>query len=76
MMVRGIRKSQVSRLCAGSTRSKLPKLATMLDRAYMSFTKAHHKQINSTNPLERLNAEIKRRVDVALRDSGACTIVS
>jgi hypothetical protein len=30
----------------------------------MSFPKAHHKQIHSTNPLERLNAEIKRRTDV------------
>ena len=32
--------------------------------AFMSFPKAHHKQIHSTNPLERLNAEIKRRTDV------------
>ena len=32
--------------------------------AYMSFPKAHHTQIHSTNPLERLNAEIKRRTDV------------
>jgi putative transposase len=27
--------------------------------AFMSFPKAHHKQIHSTHPLERLNAEIK-----------------
>jgi putative transposase len=39
----------------------------MLDRsefdvlAFMSFPKAHHTQIHSTDPLERLNAEIKRR---------------
>jgi len=32
--------------------------------AFMSFPKAHHKQIHSTNPLERLNAEVKRRTDV------------
>jgi putative transposase len=32
--------------------------------AFMSFPKAHHKQIYSTNPLERLNVEIKRRTDV------------
>ena len=30
----------------------------------MSFPKAHTKQVRSTNPWERLNAEIKRRTDV------------
>jgi putative transposase len=58
------------RVVADQLRSKFPKLAAMLDRseadvlAFMSFPKAHHKQIHSTNPLERLNAEIKRRTDV------------
>jgi putative transposase len=58
------------RIVADQLRSKFPKLAMMLDRseadvlAFMSFPKAHHKQIHSTNPLERLNAEIKRRTDV------------
>ena len=58
------------RTVADQLRSKFPKLATMLDRseadvlAFMSFPKAHHKQIHSTNPLERLNAEIKRRTNV------------
>lgn len=32
--------------------------------AFMHFPKAHRTQIASTNPLERLNAEIKRRTDV------------
>ena len=32
--------------------------------AYMTFAKAHRTQIASTNPLERINAEIKRRTDV------------
>jgi putative transposase len=32
--------------------------------AYMSSPKAHRTQIHTTNPLERLNAEIKRRTDV------------
>ena len=51
-------------------RTKLPKLAVMLDDAenevlaFMDFPRAHRKQIASTNPLERLNAEIKRRTDV------------
>jgi putative transposase len=58
------------RTVADQLRSKFPKLALLLDRsesdvlAFMSFPKAHHKQIHSTNPLERLNAEIKRRTDV------------
>ena len=30
----------------------------------MAFPKAHRTQIHSTNPLERLNAEVKRRTDV------------
>ena len=32
--------------------------------AYMAFPKDHWPQIASTNPLERLNKEIKRRTDV------------
>ena len=58
------------RIVADQLRDKFPRLATMLDKseadvlAYMSFPKAHHKQIHSTNPLERLNAEVKRRTDV------------
>jgi putative transposase len=58
------------RVVADQLRSKFPKLAAMLDKseadvlAYMSFPKAHRTQIHSTNPLERLNAEIKRRTDV------------
>jgi len=32
--------------------------------AFLSFPKAHRTQIHSTNPLERLNAEVKRRTDV------------
>ena len=32
--------------------------------AYMNFPQAHWRQIRSTNPLERLNREIRRRTDV------------
>jgi putative transposase len=58
------------RAVADQLREKFPKLAAMLDEAeadvlaFMQFPKAHRKQIASTNPLERLNAEIKRRTDV------------
>ena len=32
--------------------------------AYMAFPKSHWPQIHSTNPIERLNREIKRRTNV------------
>jgi transposase-like protein len=32
--------------------------------AYMSFPAQHRTKLHSTNPLERLNGEIKRRTDV------------
>lgn len=32
--------------------------------AFKRFPKAHERLIHSTNPLKRLNAEIKRRTDV------------
>ena len=32
--------------------------------AYMTFPAAHRTKLHSTNPLERLNGEIKRRTDV------------
>lgn len=32
--------------------------------AYMTFPSAHRAKLHSTNPLERLNGEIKRRTDV------------
>jgi len=56
---------------AGSpTRCKLPKLAAFMDEAeddvlaYMGFPPEHWLKIHSTNGLERLNGEIKRRTDV------------
>ena len=58
------------RAVADQLREKFPKLAAMLDEAeadvlaFMHFPKAHRTQIASTNPLERVNAEIKRRTDV------------
>lgn len=55
---------------ADACREKFPKLAGMMDSsredvlAYMAFPKEHWAQISSTNPLERVNKEIKRRADV------------
>jgi transposase-like protein len=51
-------------------RDRAPKLAAMMDEArddvlaYTIFPKEHWPQLASTNPLERLNKEIKRRSDV------------
>ena len=58
------------RIVADQLRVKFPKLGTLMDEAetevlsYLAFPKAHRTQIHSTNPLERLNAEVKRRTDV------------
>jgi putative transposase len=58
------------RAVADQLRDKFPKLSALMDSAeqevlaFMSFPKAHRTQIHSTNPLERVNAEIKRRTDV------------
>jgi putative transposase len=55
---------------ADTLRERCPKLVELMDRSreevlvYMSFPREHWGQIASTNPLERLNGEIKRRADV------------
>lgn len=58
------------RRVADQLKPKLPKLALLMDDAeadvlaYMAFPKEHWTKLHSTNPLERLNGEIKRRTDV------------
>jgi putative transposase len=55
---------------ADALRQRFPKLAELMDisredvLAYTAFPREHWPQIASTNPLERLNGEIKRRADV------------
>jgi transposase-like protein len=58
------------RRVADQLRAKLPKLAALMDEAepdvlaYMSFPVPHRAKLHSTNPIERLNGEIKRRTEV------------
>ena len=58
------------RQVADQLRPKVPKLAALMDEAeadvlaFMSFPKDHRLKVHSINPLERLNGEIKRRIDV------------
>ena len=55
---------------ADQARPKVPRLASLMDEAeadvlaYMNFPAQHRAKIHSTNPIERLNGEIKRRSDV------------
>jgi transposase-like protein len=58
------------RQVADQARPRVSKLATLMDAAeadvlaYMGFPAQHRAKIHSTNPLERLNGEIKRRSEV------------
>ena len=58
------------RQVADQLRPKVPKLAVLMDEAehdvlaYMSFPREHRQKLHSTNPIERLHAEVKRRTNV------------
>ena len=58
------------RRVADGFRQRFPRLAELMDEAeadvlaYLAFPPEHWRQIWSTNPLERLNKEVKRRTDV------------
>ncbi|MBS3025364.1 transposase, partial [Acidiphilium multivorum] len=62
--------SQTLRHVADQLRGKWPKLGAFIDDsetdvlAHMDFPAQHRTKIHSTNPLERLNKEVKRRADV------------
>ncbi|MEM6677946.1 MAG: IS256 family transposase [Pseudomonadota bacterium] len=55
---------------ADQVRGRWPKLAALMDDsehdvlAYMVFPAQHRTKLHSTNPIERLNKEVKRRADV------------
>ena len=61
---------QAWRHVADQLRPRFPKVAALLDDAehdvlaYMSFPRQHRTKLHSTNPIERLNKEVKRRADV------------
>ena len=61
---------QTWRHVADQLRQRWPKLGTLMDEseedvlAYMAFPARHRTKLHSTNPLERLNKEVKRRADV------------
>jgi transposase-like protein len=58
------------RAVADRLRERFPRVSVLMDEAeydvlaYMTFPKAHWSQIRSTNPIERLNREVKRRTCV------------
>jgi transposase-like protein len=62
--------SQTLRHVADQVRTRWPKLGAFIDEsegdvlAHMDFPAQHRSKIHSTNPLERLNKEVKRRADV------------
>src|SRR5678815_1536876 len=61
---------QTWRHVADQLRPRWPKLAALMDDsehdvlAYMTFSPQHRTKLHSTNLLERLNKEVKRRADV------------
>jgi putative transposase len=62
--------SQTLRHVADQLRAKWPKLGGFIDDSeadvltHLDFPTQHRSKIHSTNPLERLNKEVKRRADV------------
>ena len=70
MQVDHVTASAVWRQVADQLRARLPKLAALMDEAeadviaFMAYPKSHWPKLHSTNPIERLNKEVKRRADV------------
>jgi len=62
--------SQTLRHTADQLRGKWPKLGAFIDDseidvlAHLNFPVQHRAKIHSTNPIERVNKEVKRRADV------------
>jgi putative transposase len=57
--------SETWRHVAAQLRARWPKLATLMDESETDVLAAQHRtKLHGTNPLERLNKEVKRRADV------------
>jgi transposase-like protein len=62
--------TQAWRQVTDQLRARWPRLGACMDEAeqdvlaYIGFPEQHRSKLHSTNPLERLNKEVKRRVDV------------
>ena len=64
---RGARSGGTSPISCGPGSEKLGRLMDEAEHdvlAYMTFAAQHRTKLHSTNPLERLNKEVKRRADV------------
>ncbi|BAI75259.1 transposase (plasmid) [Azospirillum sp. B510] len=72
---------QAFRHIAEQMRDRWPKLASFMDSsehdvlAYMGFPAQHRTKLHSTNTLERLNKEVKRRADVVGIFPGEASII-
>jgi transposase-like protein len=72
---------RVWKAAADQFRPRWPKLAALMDDsehdvlAYLGFPAQHRVKLRSTNPLERLNKEVKRRADVVGIFPGESSIV-
>jgi putative transposase len=72
---------QAWRQVADQLRPRWPRLAALMDEsehdvlAYLGFPAQHRVKLHSTNPLERLNKEVKRRADVVGIFPGEASIV-
>src|SRR5579872_5608638 len=73
--------SQTLRHVADQLRQKWPKLAAFIDDSetdvlsHLDFPEQHRAKVHSTNPLERLNKEVKRRADVVGIFSNEASII-
>ena len=69
------------RAIAAQAHNSLPKLTAAMEAAeddvlaYMTFPAAHRQKLHSTNTLERLNKEVKRRADVVGIFPGEASII-
>jgi putative transposase len=72
---------QVWRQVADQLRPRWPRLSALMDEsehdvlAYLGFPAQHRAKLHSTNPLERLNKEVKRRADVVGIFPGEASII-